>query len=308
MIEILNDKAIETIVAVAISAVSFLAGQGWSLGKTLYRERKLKKALQREIAEMPPWLLRNLRTLECMIQLARLHELANYGPVPIPVQVHAEHFPEINLKLSTSERTSIGAIYQLVHRINADCSKITDLNPTCRTDADNFYQLMLLLDTSFRNSHQALLLIRLHLANINNLDEITTSNKTDEMIYALRAQNDEELVKLAAEARKDGAAAIRKKYQDGAVSVEEFALSPPPVPDCFYFDSTGTKYKCLNVKDGNVTLMQLESQVGMLTVDAIVLRPLDSIRGFYEITDPDEKARLERRCQQLRGQVNPQSP
>ncbi len=50
----------------------------------------------------------------------------------------------------------------------------------------------------------------------------------------------------------------------------------------------------------------LESQLGALTVDAVVQQPLASIRHCYEITDPDEKARLERRCAQLTAQLHPQ--
>src|SRR6267378_2110231 len=167
------DKTTETILGIAIAAVSFLAGQVWSLAKTLYRERKLKRALQNEIKEMPPWLLRGQRALECLIQLSCLEELANYGPVPIPVQVHAEHFPEINLKLTTAERTSFNAIYHLVYGINKGVEKIYELMPSCGNDPDTFHQLRLVLDTTYRNSHHALLLIKFHFENIKHLEKIT---------------------------------------------------------------------------------------------------------------------------------------
>ena len=93
-------KWIDVVLGMAAGTVSFLALQGWNLGKDLYRERKLRRALWTEIKELPPWLLRNHKTFECMIQLSCLEELANSGPVPLPIQVHAEHFPEINLTLS----------------------------------------------------------------------------------------------------------------------------------------------------------------------------------------------------------------
>jgi hypothetical protein len=229
------------------------------------------------------------------------HELANYGPVPVPVHVHAEHFPEINLKLSRGERISVNAIYNLIYQLNADFKKLSELTPSCKSNPKNFEPLMMLLDTSFRNVHHVLLLIRLHLENIRDLDRLTKSSETDAMIYGLRAQNDEELLKLGAEGKKEGAAAIRKKYQDGAVSLAEVAPTPNPVPGCFYFDPEGIKYKCLEIRDGFVIWMQLESQIGALTVDAVVRTPLASVRHCYEITDPDEKNRLERRYAQLTG-------
>jgi len=66
-----------------------------------------------------------------MIQLSRLEELANHAPVPVPVQVHAEHFPEINLSLSGPERISINGIYNLIYRINGYFEKIIDVDPRC---------------------------------------------------------------------------------------------------------------------------------------------------------------------------------
>jgi hypothetical protein len=54
----------------------------------------------------------------------------------------------------------------------------------------------------------------------------------------------------------------------------------------------------VSVRDGVVTWMQLESKIGALTLNAMVQQPLGAIQ-CYEITDPEEKARLERRCTQL---------
>jgi len=302
MMAISSNKTTETILGIAIAVVSFLAGQVWSLLKTLYRERKLKRALQTEIEEAPPCILRNLEALKCMIQLSCLYELANYGPVSIPVHVHAEHFPEINLKLTKAERTSINAIYHLIYQLNADFKKITELGPTCGNDPLKLRQLMMMLDTAYRNSYHVLLLIRLHLDHIEDLEHITTTNETDGLIHSLRAQNDAELLKLGAEAKKEGSAAIRQKYQDGAVSVAEIASTPPPQPGHFYFDVSGTKYKCIEVRNDIVTWFQLESQLGALTVDAVVQQPIASVRHCYEITDSDEKSRLERRCAQLENE------
>jgi hypothetical protein len=302
--DIPSERALEILLGLGIACISFLAGQVWGLGKTLYRRRKLKRALQTEIGELQPWLLRNLITIECMIQLSCLQELANHGPVPLPVQIHAEHFPEINLDLSRAERTSINAIYSLVYRINEDSEKLTDLNPLCARDSANFHQLRQVLDRAYRNSHHVLVLIRLHLENIDNLAFITTTNETDRLIHELEARNDADLLKLAAEARKEGAAAIRRKYKDGAVSVSEITPTPAPVPGHFYFDATGAKYKCLSVQDGIVSWMQLESKIGALTFDAVVRQPLASVRHCYEITDSGEMARLNRRCAQLTAQIN----
>jgi len=82
----------DVVLGMAVGTVSFLALEGWNLSKDLYRQRKLRRALWTEIEELPPWLLRNHETFECMIQLSCLEELANHGPVPLPIQVHAEHF------------------------------------------------------------------------------------------------------------------------------------------------------------------------------------------------------------------------
>jgi hypothetical protein len=152
------------------------------------------------------------------------------------------------------------------------------------------------------------LLIQLHLENIDDLERITNSDKTDVLIHELRARNDADLLRLAAEAKKEGPTLIRQKYQDGAVSVAEISPTAAPTPGHFYFDASGTKYKCLDIRNEMVIWMQLESQIGALTVDAMVQQPLATVRHCYEITDPDETARLERRCAQLAAQMNTQKP
>jgi hypothetical protein len=43
--------------------IGFLASEAWGLGKTIYRERKLRIALRKEIEEASPWLRRNLTTI-----------------------------------------------------------------------------------------------------------------------------------------------------------------------------------------------------------------------------------------------------
>jgi hypothetical protein len=302
------DKMFETIRIAVIGVLSFIGGQFWGIGKTLYRERKLKRALQTEIEEMSPWLLRNVMSLECMIQLSCLNELANHMPAPIPTQVHSHHFAEINLKLSTAEKTSINAIYNLAFRVNKDLAEVGDLYPICAIDSSKFRSLAMILDTAYRNANQALLLIQLHKENIDDLESITTSEKTNVVIQQLTEKNDADLLRLAAEAKKEGAAAIRRKHKDGAVSSADVAPTPAPMPGRFYFDGTGAKYKCLSVQNEVVTSMLLESQVGSLTFDAMMQQPLASIRHWYEITDPDEKARLERRCGQLTASINPKKP
>jgi hypothetical protein len=299
-----TDKWIDVVVGLAAGTVSFLALQGWNLGRDLYRERKLRKALWTELEELSPWLLRNQKTFECMIQLSCLNELANNGPVPLPIQVHAEHFPEINLTLSRPQRVSVNAIYNLVYRINGDIEKIIELNAKCADNADMMQEFRRVLDSAYRNSGHALLLIQLHFENKKDLSAITTTQVTDKLMWELQARNDEELLKHAAEAQKEGPAAIRKNYHDGAVSVDEIAPPPPPIVGRFYFDNTGAKYKCLEVSGEIVTWLQLETKIGAITFDAVVQQPLRSLR-CYEITDDEEIGRLERRVVALTGKSGP---
>jgi len=299
-----TDKWIDVVVGLAAGTVSFLALQGWNLGKDLYRERKLRRALWTEIEELSPWLLRNQKTLECMIQLSCLEELANNGPVPLPIQVHAEHFPEINITLSRSQRVSVTAIYNLIYRINSDIEKIIELNLKCGGDANLMQEFRRVLDSTYRNSSHALLLIRLHIENQRDLTPITTTSVTDKLMWELQTRNDEELLKLAAEAKMEGAEAIRKKYRDGAVSVDEVAPTPPPIVGRFYFDNTGAKYKCVEVSGEIVTWLQLETKIGAITFDAVVRQSLQSLR-CYEITDAEEIGRLERRIAALTHKNGP---
>lgn len=180
--------------------------------------------------------------------------------------------------------------------------------PKCGSDAKNFHEMRLVLDAAYRNSYHALLLIKLHQEYVHKLEEITATDKTNETVFEMRAKNDSDLLKLAAEAKKDGATKIRAKYQDGAVSVEDVARTAPPVPGNFYFDATGAKFKCLEIRDGVLIWLQLETQIGGLTVDAVLLQQLNSVRHVYEITDSEEKARLQRRYDEvkLRIQIPPQ--
>jgi hypothetical protein len=300
----MTDKWIDVVVGLAAGTVSFLALQGWNLGKDLHRERKLRKALWAEIEELSPWLLRNQKTLECMIQLSCLEELANNGPVPLPIQIHAEHFPEINLALSRPQRVSVTAIYNLIYRINSDIEKIVDLTARCGDDTDLMQEFRRVLDRAYRNSSHALLLIRLHIEHQEDLTAITTTSATDELMWQLQTHNDEELLKLAAEAKKEGATAIRKKYRDGAVNVDEVRPTPTPLVGRFYFDSTGAKYKCVEVRGLMVTWIQLETKIGSITLDALVQQSVESLR-CYEIIDAEEIARLERRVVALSSRKGP---
>jgi hypothetical protein len=239
-----------------------------------------------------------------MIQLGCVDELANHVPVPLPMQVHAEHFPEINLTLSKSERVSINAIYNLVCMINNDVQSIQNLNRMASGNAEKMQSLRLALDTVYRNSHHLLLLIQLHAQRAHENEHLLG----EDQIRESEARNDEQLLQLAAEARKNGAAWVRAKHRDGATSPADIAPCPPPVPGKFYYDVAGAKYKCMAIADGKVTWFQLEGKLGLMTFDAIAKQPLESVRHIYPISDEDEIARLERRCVQLQKQSSRPNP
>jgi hypothetical protein len=280
--------------------LGFLASETWGLGKSIYRERKLRNALRKEIDEASPWLRRNLLTFECMIQLSCVDEVANNGPVPIPVLVHAEHYPDIVLKLSTEEKAMVNGVYNLFHELNRNAEAIRQVNPLCLEDDNKFNELRRLLDTSYRNSRRALGLIALYLRHVKNLKALEEELTANDPFPAFEESSDQELLKLAAEAKQMGADAIRKKYHDGATSPLDVAPTPRPVPGKFYFDTTGAKYRCLLVDGEMVEMIQLESQIGVVTYDLHVRRPISSFRHIYELKDADEIARLERRFLALR--------
>jgi hypothetical protein len=296
----------EIIVTFGTNAITFLASQSWGVGKAIYRERKLKSALQREIIESRPWLSRNLLTFECMIQLNCVGTVANHGAVPIPIDVHAAHFPEIVLHLSTEEKISINGIYNLLYLINVCTKTIGELNPQCMDDDAKRYQMAQTLDTAYRSAHHALLLINLHLDNIRNLKSLTESNAFDAMFHSLAEKNDKDLLALSAEARLVGEKAIRMKYHGGAVSASDVSPTPPPKPGRFYYDTTGAKYKCIDCENGIVTMMQLESQVGVITFDVLLRRPTSAYPHVYEITDAD--GRLPSLCIPGRGPTRGDHP
>jgi hypothetical protein len=198
----------------------------------------------------------------------------------------------------------VTAIYNMVYRINKDIERIIELNPKCVDDRNVMQELRRVLDSAYRNSDHALLLIRLSIENRQNLTEITSTELTDKLIWELQANNDEALLRLAAEAQKEGATAIRMKYHDGAVAVDQVAPTALPVAGRFYFDSTGAKFKCIEVGSEMVTWLQLETKIGAITFDAVVRQPLRSLR-CYEITDAEEVGRLERRVVSLNGRSGP---
>jgi hypothetical protein len=285
----------DILIGLGVSAVTFLATQSWNVGQTIYREWKLRRALRREIEETSPWLLRNISTLECMIQLACVQSVANNGPVPVPIQVHAEHYPDIVLKLSREEKALVNGLYNIFYNLNKSVGTIAELNPQSLNDADKMQQLRLVLDTTYRNSRRALVLIDLYVKNIKNMRALEAELTANDPIHGIEAENDQTLLKLAAEARTIGEEGIRNKYHDGAFSPLDVAPTPPPVPGKFYFDSTGAKFKCLSVEGGLVEMVQLETQVGVLTYDLYLKQPISAFRHLYELKDSEETARLERR-------------
>lgn len=145
------------LITVGVGVLSFLASQSWDVGKTIYRERKIRKALRKEIEEASPWLRRNILTFECMIQLSCVNALSNHGPAPVPVLVHAEHYPDIVLKLSTEEKALVNAIYNILYRLNKSAETISELNPQCLADEGRLQHLRLILDTAYRESRRALM-------------------------------------------------------------------------------------------------------------------------------------------------------
>lgn len=296
---VLNETLITAAIGLASGLIGFIAGQAYTLAKEIYREKKLKAALVVEVEEARPWLSRNIITLECMIQLCNVHEFANNGPIPVPIQVHAEHFPQVNLKLSRGERVSFYSIYNLLYLVNSTCEKLRNLQPVCVRDPSKTYEFAQLLDNMYRNTYHAVLLINLHLEHRNDLDALTSTNETDQAIKQLHAQNDSRLLQLAAEAKAMGAKAIREKYDDGAVTVADVQRTPVPVPGRFYFDLAGSKYKCISVINGLITWMLLDSKIGPISVDAVLRQKSDKARHYYEITDRDEIDRLQRRVDLL---------
>ena len=290
-----NFPTIGTLGTIGLSALSFLASQCWSIGRVLYHERKLRTALRKEIEEAPPWLRRNLQTLECMIQLACVEALPNHRPAPIPVQVHAEHYPDIVLKLSSEEKIHVNAIYNTLYGLNKNTETLAELIPQGVEDDDKFKELTRTLDNAYRNTRKALLLIDLYIKNISNLKALDTATAADDPYPLLEKVSDETLMRLLADAKLRGEDAIRRKYNDGAASPLDVAATPPPVPGKFYYDTTGAKFKCIRVDGEIIDMIQLESQLGVVTYDLYVRRHITQLRHLYELTDEDEAARLERR-------------
>jgi hypothetical protein len=284
-----------TLITIGLSVLAFLASQSWGIGKALYHEHKLRKALRKEIEEASPWLARNLLTLECMVQLSCVDALANHCPAPIPVQVHAEHYPDIVLKLSSEEKVHVNAIYNTLYGLNKNTETIIELIPQGLEDDDKLRELTRVLDSAYRNSRKALLLIDLYVRNVKKLKALEASAAADNPLHRLEEDSDQTLMKLLAEAKLIGEDAIRKKHNDGAASPLDVAPTPPPTMGKFYFDTTGAKFKCIRVEGEIVDMIQLESQLGVVTYDLYIRRHIASLRHLYELTDEDETARLERR-------------
>jgi hypothetical protein len=280
----------DVLIGLVVSLVTILVTRGWDFGKTLYRERKVLKALRKEIEEASPWLGRNLLTLECMIQLSCVDALANHCPVPIPVQVHAEHYPDIVLKLSSEDKIHVNAIYNTLYGLNKNTETIIGLIPQGLEDDDKLRELTRALDSAYRNSRKALLLIDLYIKNVKNPKALEANIAADNPFHRLEEDSDQKLMKLLAEAKMIGEDAIRKKHNDGAASPLDVAATPPPTAGKFYFDTTGAKFKCIRV-EGEI----VESQLGVVTYDLYVRRHITSLRHLYELKDEDETARLERR-------------
>ena len=284
-----------TLITIGLSVLAFLASQSWDIGKTLYHEHKLRKALRKEIEEASPWLRRNLLTLECMIQLACVDALANHCPVPIPVQVHAEHYPDIVLKLTSEEKVHVNAIYNTLYGLNKNTETFSELIPQGLEDDNKFKELTRTLDGAYRNSRKALALIDLYISNIKNLKALEATIAADNPLQLLERDSDQKLMQLLAEAKLIGEDAIRQKHNDGAASPLDVAPTPPPVPGKFYYDTTGAKFKCVRVEGEVVDMIQLESQLGVVTYDLYVRRNIAELRHLYELKDEEETARLERR-------------
>jgi hypothetical protein len=288
------------LIAIGLSVLAFLASQCWDIAKSLYHEYKLRTALRKEIEEACPWLRRNVLTLECMIQLACVEELGNNCPGPIPVQVHAEHYPDIVLKLSSEEKVHVNGIYNTLYGLNKNAATIMELIPQGLEDDSKFRELTRTLDSAYRNSRKALLLINLYVRNNKNL-KLLEGSVADSLYQELEQDSDQKLMHLLAEAKLIGEDAIRKNYNDGAASPLHVAATPPPIAGKFYYDTTGAKFKCVRVEGEIVDMIQLESQLGVITYDLYLRRNITSVRHLYELRDEGETARLERRFLALKA-------
>jgi hypothetical protein len=177
---------------------------------------------------------------------------------------------------------------------------IPDFFSSLLEDEAKFSQLRAVLDTAYRNSRTALVLILLYGKNIKNLKALQADLTANDPTQEIDEQLDQEILKMTAEAQLVGESEIRKKYRDGAVSPLDVRPTPPPIAGKFYFDATGAKYKCIRVDGAVVDMVQLESQIGVVTYDLHIRRAISEFRHLYELTDDEEAARLERRFLALR--------
>lgn len=196
--------------------------------------------------------------------------------------------------MSSEEKVHVNAIYNTLYGLNKNTAAIIELIPQGLEDDSKFGEITRSLDGAYRNSRKALLLIDLYVRNIKNLKGLEGS-VADSLFQELERDSDQKLMHLLAEAKLIGEDAIRKKHNDGAVSPLHVAAAPPPIAGKFYYDTTGAKFKCIRVEGEIVDMIQLESQLGVVTYDLYVRRNIASLRHLYELKDEDETARLERR-------------
>jgi len=168
--------------------------------------------LEREIAEARRCLCRNKLTLENLVQLACLGQVAEFGPVRIPTHTYDTRFAEDGMHLTEHERMSFNVIYDRVKQLNSKVDKFEQLALDATRDSPTHRSYAVSIDTQYRTTCDAIYMIDWHLSHKDNLEASDSDPALGREGWDLLTKREEDrLGQLAEEARALGPEGLKQK-------------------------------------------------------------------------------------------------
>lgn len=135
-----------------------------------------------EVQDAGAWIERNLLTLEHMIALVAIGEVAEFGIVRVPTHLFDKYYADIAIELTQSKRVSLNSIYNLIKLTYNQSNQLEEVRRSCVSDISNMKHYQDLLPAIYSNTAMLSAQINYHVSQGEELN-----------IYSLNADDAKKL-------------------------------------------------------------------------------------------------------------------
>jgi hypothetical protein len=202
--------ATDQVVTLCAVLFGWLLAEATETAKGLRRARILRRALLIELADTFRWIERARLIQEKGLLLISHECVPESLPLCIPSHVFDEHYAELSIRISQSERVSFSSIFALVRTMNEQHRHLGSIRADVARDPtpERLQEFATILEASLRNGCMAEAQIKFHLAHSKRLD---ITRLKDEDAERLDQEITQRLLQLRAEASRSTIDDIRRR-------------------------------------------------------------------------------------------------